>query len=126
MNTKSILLFQLSYKLRTDDSYRLPSTTERDNDGTQCRTTSENSHTLNGEVYRCGPTNYFFSGFMTLQSAIDFSWIKVILCILFTINLPSLNFFLFFSGNLKTSVCLKRSHCSLYPKSLKFQDPCML
>ena len=95
MNTKSIQLFQLSYKLRTDDSYRLPSTTERDNDGTQCRTTSENSHTLNGEVYRCGPTNYFFSGFMTLQSAIDFSWIKVTRCILLQLIYHQLTFFIF-------------------------------
>ena len=29
----------------------------------------------NGEIHHCNPTNYYFSGFLSLQAAIDLTWI---------------------------------------------------
>ena len=68
--------FQLSYILRSKGN--LPSASERTNDGSTCRPTEDNFDSemaQNGEIHHCNPTNYYFSGFLSLQAAIDLTWI---------------------------------------------------
>ena len=82
---KRIYVFQLSYKIRSKKG-RLPSAEARTNDGTGCRPTDDSINStifnlLDGSssdsIPRCEPTNYYHSGFLGLQAAIDFSWISV-------------------------------------------------
>ena len=81
---KKNYVFQLSYKIRSKGKF--PSAEARTNDGTGCRPTDDsiNSTIFNlldgsssGSIPRCEPTNYYHSGFLGLQAAIDFSWIAV-------------------------------------------------
>ena len=76
-----IYLFQLNYKIRSKG--RFPSAEARTNDGTGCRPTDDS---INSTIFKigssnsipyCEPTNYYHSGFLGLQAAIDFSWISV-------------------------------------------------
>ena len=80
-----IYVFQLSYKIRSKGKF--PSAEARTNDGTGCRPTDDSINStifnlLDGSssdsIPRCEPTNYYHSGFLGLQAAIDFSWISVI------------------------------------------------
>ena len=74
---------KLTYKLMTnqsDNGLKLPEAKEKYNSGL-CRPGGLNSlsnitHIKNGEIYKCPPTSYFYTGFITIQSAIDISWIK--------------------------------------------------
>ena len=82
---KEIYVFQLSYKIRSKGKF--PSAEARTNDGTGCRPTDDSINStifnlaLDGStsdsIPRCDPTNYYHSGFLGLQAAIDFSWISV-------------------------------------------------
>ena len=56
----------------------MPSADERTNDGTGCRQ-QEGSDNMNPNagIFHCNPTNYFYSGFISLQAAIDFTWISI-------------------------------------------------
>merc|ERR1712008_522200 len=73
---------KLSYKIRSKG--RFPSAEARTNDGTGCRPTDDsiNSTIFNpldgssNSIPYCQPTNYYHSGFLGLQAAIDFSWIS--------------------------------------------------
>ena len=73
---------KLTYKLMTNQSdVKLPQAKEKYNSGL-CRPGGLNSlsnitlNIKNGEIYKCRPTSYFYTGFITIQSAIDISWIK--------------------------------------------------
>ena len=76
---------KLTYKLMTNQSdngsIKLPQAKEKYNSGL-CRPGGLNSFSnitlniKNGEIYKCPPTSYFYTGFITIQSAIDISWIK--------------------------------------------------
>lgn len=64
------LFSQLDYKLRTRKA-SLPPSNEKVNDGLQCRTTG-----VLGDIPFCRPANYFHSGFMSIQSAVEMSWLR--------------------------------------------------
>ena len=67
---------QLNYKIRSKAA--LPSAQARKNDGTGCRSTDDFPENSNfTEIWHCNPTNYYYSGFLTLQAAIDFTWLSV-------------------------------------------------
>lgn len=65
---------ELSYQLRVN-YYGIPATDSLWNDGNNCRDIG-NQTDPSASVYFCSATSYYFSGFSSMQTAIDLLWIQ--------------------------------------------------
>ena len=69
---------ELNYTIRAKG---VPKAQDMTNDGLGCHPTDDRiaemqENNIRGLIH-CAPTNYYYEGFLNLQSAIEYSWIKV-------------------------------------------------